>query len=168
MKFSTKSLLIITAFVALGLGAYKLAWNLRSQRSEPNLLRLVCKEIVADSETAKLNFGGLERGFQGDEHFHLAMRDRKNRLIPVPHEIALQIGSDSVIAFDNLTRRGKKDIVCCIDSIEWNSWNDTTIHFHTYDAMLAGGVFARKRFHCASGTWGIVESSIEWKDSGNP
>lgn len=168
MKFSTKTLLIVTALAALGLGAYKLAWTIRSQRSEPDLLRLVCQEIVTDSETAKLDFGGLERGFQGDERFHMAKRDRKNSLIPVPHDLASQIGSDCVLALDDSTRRGTKDIVCCIDKIEWNSWNDATIHFHTYDAMLAGGVFARKRFQYASGAWGIVESSIEWKDSGNP
>ena len=167
MKFSTKTLLTLTALVALGLGAYKLAWTLRSKRSEPNLLRLVFQDIVTDSETAKLDFGGLERGFQGDERFHIAMRDRKNNLISAP-QLASQIGSDGVLALDDSTRRGTNDIVCCIDKIEWNSWNDTTIHFHTYDAMLEGGVYARKRLQYASGAWSIVESSIKWKDSGNP
>lgn len=161
-------MLIVTALVALGLGAYKLAWTIRSQRSEPDFLRLVCQEIVTDSEMAKLNFGGVERGFQGNERFHIAKRDRKNSLIPVPHDLASQIGLGRVLALDNSTQLGTQDIVCCIDKIEWNSWNDATIHFHTYDAMLAGGVFARKRFQYASGAWGIVESSVEWKDSGNP
>lgn len=165
MNFSTKTLLIVTALVALGLGAYKLAWTIRSQRSEPDLLRLVCLHIVSDSETAKLDFGGLERGFQGNERFHIAKTVRKNSLIPVPHDLASQIGLDCVLALDDSKRRGTKDIVCCIDKIEWSSWNVATIHFHSYDAMLAGGVFARKRCQYALGAWGIVESSIEWKDS---